>query len=135
MENRSVTYVVEGNPVPLKRPRFSGVVYDPQKADKKSFGWQLKSQQGSTAILTGMLHMTVTFFMELPKKKSHREQLLKQGYHCYRPDLSNLIKFVEDVCVDAGIIEDDALIVEISSKKVYSEQSRTEFYFTLVEEL
>lgn len=129
-------YTIGGSPVALKRPRFADYrVYDPQKELKKRVITELQLQHGfKMPPMTGMIHLMATFFMELPKTKAHRKHLINQIYHCYKPDLSNLIKFVEDVCVDAGIIHDDALIVEISSKKVYSEKPRTEFYFTLVEE-
>lgn len=114
----------------LQRPRLGEHgVYDPQKALKNKIALDLKYQQDGDATLCGMIHMHIDFYMHLPTTKLHRKHLIEQQYHCYRPDISNLIKFIEDVCVDARIIEDDCLIASISARKLYSDEARTEFYF------
>lgn len=124
-------YVVQGKPVPLNRPRMSEFgVYDSQKAVKTRISNELLLQKNNDATLCGMLHMHMDFYMQLPKDKSHRKHLMQQKYHVYKPDLSNLIKMIEDVCVDLGIIEDDCLIASITARKIYAEQQRTEFYFS-----
>jgi Holliday junction resolvase RusA-like endonuclease len=128
--NRTITYVVLGKPVPLNRPRLGEHgVYDSQKLLKAKIGFVLKIQQNKAPTLCGMLHLHLDFYMPLPKTKSHRDHLIQQQYHVYKPDISNLIKFIEDVCVDIKMIEDDCLIASISARKLYSEQTRTEFYF------
>ncbi len=130
-------YVVSGKPVPLNRPRMSGigVVYDSQKALKAKIGLELKLQYPNVGMLCGMLHLHVDFYMPLPLTKQHRLHLQQQQYHVYKPDISNLIKFIEDVCVDTRIIEDDCLIASISARKLYDVNPRTEFYFeSLVKE-
>lgn len=128
--HRSKVYVVQGKPVPLNRPRMGEHgVYDSQKGIKYKISSDLKGQKGLDATLCGMLHMHMDFYMPLPKTKSHRNHLIQQKYHVYRPDLSNLIKMIEDVCVDIGIIEDDCLIASITARKLYGDISRTEFYF------
>lgn len=53
-----------------------------------------------------------------------------QFYHTYKPDLSNLIKMVEDVSVDAGLITDDAIIASVFSVKLYGDEPRTSFIIT-----
>ncbi len=126
-------YVVREKPVPLNRPRISEYgVYDSQRKIKERIGNILLAQKNDDATICGMLHLNIDFYMPLPKTKSHREHLKQQQYHVYRPDLSNLIKFIEDVCVDIGIIEDDCLIASISARKLYDESHRTEFYFEIL---
>lgn len=124
------TYVVQGKPVPLNRPRLGEHgVYDSQKAIKTRMSTDLIAQKEGEATICGMLHMHIDFYMQLPKKLAHRNHLIQQKYHVYRPDISNLIKMIEDVCVDIGIIEDDCLIASISARKIYGDIPRTEFYF------
>lgn len=128
---KSKVYVVQGKPVPLNRPRMGEHgVYDSQKAVKTRIIAELQLQKDKDATLCGMLHMHMDFYMQLPKTKSHRNHLMQQKYHVYKPDLSNLIKMIEDVCVDLRIIEDDCLIASITARKLYGEQPRTEFYFS-----
>jgi Holliday junction resolvase RusA-like endonuclease len=46
--------------------------------------------------------------------------------HIARPDLSNLIKFIEDIAI--GILYgDDSIIAEIYARKCYDATPRTEF--------
>jgi Holliday junction resolvase RusA-like endonuclease len=124
-------YVVQGKPVPLSRPRLSEHgVYDSQKAVKTRISTELLIQKGSDATICGLLHLHMDFYMQLPKTKTHRNHLIQQKYHVYKPDLSNLIKLIEDVCVDIGIIEDDCLIASITARKLYGDPARTEFYFS-----
>lgn len=128
---KSRVYVVQGKPVPLNRPRIGEYgVYDSQRSVKAKMMNELQLQRNKDATLCGMLHMHMDFYMPLPKTKSHRKHLIQQKYHVYRPDLSNLIKMIEDVCVDVGIIEDDCLIASITARKLYGDPSRTEFYFS-----
>ena len=128
--DNKVVYVVLGKPIPLQRPRFGdNLVYDPQKSVKKEVINELLKQNKGRPTICGMLHLHADFHMQLPRAKSHKKHLLQQQYHVYKPDLSNLIKFIEDVCVDSRIIEDDCLIASISSRKLYSDNPRTEFYF------
>lgn len=134
--NRTMTYVVLGKPTPLHRPRLGEHgVYDSQKTLKLKIGADLKAQHNKAPTLCGMLHLHLDFYMQLPKTKSHRNHLIQQQYHVYKPDISNLIKFIEDICVDIRMIEDDCLIASISARKLYSACPRTEFYFeTLIKE-
>jgi Holliday junction resolvase RusA-like endonuclease len=130
-------YTLKGKPVPLKRPRFSSVsthkAYDPQTRLKEDSRIELRLQHGYTRLLTNPLRLNITFFMPIPSSISKKKQKeLDKTPHFKRPDLSNFIKYVEDVA--QGIIfKDDSCITTINAKKVYSTNPRTEF--TLVEEL
>lgn len=70
--------------------------------------------------------MEIAFFMPIPKSKSIK---LKGEYHHIRPDLSNLIKMVEDIA-QSIVYHDDCIISSISAKKTYDLNPRTEFSFT-----
>jgi len=69
--------------------------------------------------------------MLVPASSSLKKKLLLYNQpHIKAPDLSNLLKFVEDVIVEAQIITDDSKIISISAKKLYAEYPRTEFQIT-----
>lgn len=74
--------------------------------------------------------MHVIFFMPIPTSRSKKKQLeLLNKPHLFKPDLSNLIKFVEDCCNNI-VFKDDCIITSINAQKVYSDTPRTEFYFS-----
>lgn len=52
--------------------------------------------------------------------------MLMTAYHQYKPDLSNLLKWIED-CATGIIYRDDCIIASICAKKLYAESPRTEF--------
>lgn len=123
-------YVIPGNPVSLKRPRFSSAtrrMYNPQRNQMLIMSIGLQSQHDDDPLFEGPLHMDITFYMPIPQSKNKKEQQrLQSTYHVARLDLDNLIK----MCCDLGsgiIYKDDALIASISAKKVYDINPRTEF--------
>jgi len=69
----------------------------------------------------------ITFFMPIPKSTSKKKQKLLEGqHHSKRPDLDNLIKHLND-SLEGICWTDDAKIVEVTARKVYSSEPRTEF--------
>jgi Holliday junction resolvase RusA-like endonuclease len=127
-------YIVDGSPIPLARARHgNGNTYDSQKQLKYSVGIQLRQQQQDVPIFTGPICLEVIFFMPIPdriqKKIRKSADAQRIAPHSCKPDLSNLIKFIEDVAT--GIIyKDDSLISKIVAHKVYSMIPRTEFSVT-----
>lgn len=123
-------YVIPGNPISLKRPRFSSAtkrMYNPQRNEMLILSIGLQSQHDDEPLFEGPLHMDVTFFMPIPSKtskKAKQDIILKPD--ATRPDLDNLIKFVADIS-NGVLYKDDALIASISAKKVYDINPRTEF--------
>lgn len=113
-------YVIPGIPIPLARARHTrDRVYDSQKHLKLSCGLYLANQHGSHPLFTGPLHLTMTFY--LPSTSKH----LPGKHHIFRPDLSNLIKFYEDIAI--GIIyHDDCIISSITAEKIYDPNPRTD---------
>ncbi len=137
--NSNVVYfVIPGNPIPLKRPRFSnGKVYDSQKQEKLLVGLilqrQIRLRQGyagqgkSNPTLTGCIYMDITFYFPISRAVSNiKKQKMILAPHFSRPDISNCIKFYEDVLQENGIFRDDAQIGVIFAKKLYDTTPRTE---------
>ena len=124
MDQNSKSFVIPGTPVPLKRPRInfkSGKVYDEQSQYKNSIQLLLLSQRGRAPLFQGPLKISLSFYFMWREGKDF--------YHTSVPDLSNLIKMVEDIAT--GILyNDDCIIAEISAVKCYSPSSRTEFTIT-----
>ena len=119
--------VVMGKPIPLKRPRKSGnKFYDSQVKLKEDFIWKAKSQiPSSFCPFISPLELYLEFYMPIPSSWSKKKQLKVSGNsHSKKPDLSNLIKFVEDA-LNKVIWEDDSYISKIHAKKMYSPEPKT----------
>ena len=124
-------YILYGDPIPLQRPRLGKhCVYNPQAMLKDNMAIMLQAQHKSKKILTTPVHLDVTFYMPIPTSYSKKTQEALLGkYHNIKPDISNLIKFVEDVAT--GILyKDDKQIVAITARKLYDTVGRTEFTVT-----
>jgi len=132
--SESLLYVIPGDPVPLLRARMAKGrrPWDSQKQIKMHCGLQLTQQHGHRPPFQGALHFDVTFYFPFPQAISKAKLATMAGkLHTYRPDLSNLIKFIEDVAT--GILfNDDCLIASINAKKCYDHQPRTEFAITVL---
>ena len=128
-----IVYTLAGDPTPLARPRFGGRynnvhIYDSQAHTKMVTGITLKNQHGDRAAYVGPLEMICTFYFPMSKpygKKKHKDN----AWHTFVPDLSNLIKFIEDVCQDVGLFKNDSQIARIVAEKRYAANTYTEFYF------
>lgn len=114
-------YIIKGRPVPLARARHGNKkTWDSQKAEKLYYGCIIQQQHIPHPIITQPLILYIDFYFKPPNNKQNHQP------HHYRPDLSNLIKFVEDVC--SGIIyKDDCLVSACYAHKVYDQNQRTEF--------
>ncbi len=128
--NHNYTFTIEGDPIPWARPRSNkGRFYDSQSKEKEVIAFSLMNQNlrnhGSRhPILQGPLHLTVIFYMKIPKCSQAAMQRAENTYHAKLPDLSNLIKFIEDTA--QGILfPDDSHIAQISACKKYSRSPRT----------
>lgn len=123
----SMTLVIDGKPVPKMRPRLTrrGICYDPQEADKRK--WKvliLKSLEstGWEKAKTEPLEISLDFGMQIPASlpKKARDRLVG-AYHCKRPDIDNLVKFVLD-CMISTVYDDDSIIYSMSAVKHYASQ-------------
>lgn len=114
---------IPGQPIPLSRPRFckkSGKVYDCQKDEKFFYRVLLTKQLGKDRRLEGPISLKATFAFSTPDSSLWGKPYIKV------PDLSNLVKLVEDSAT--GILyKDDALVTHIDIIKVWQAESYTEF--------
>lgn len=117
-----VRFCIPLEPIPLQRPRLSRFkVYDPQSNIKQQIAYIFRNQWDNVSLF-GDLLLQITCYFSIPsswsRKQKEKVAAKRKGT---RPDLSNLIKFYEDVMQDIGIFKDDAQIVEISAKKLYDD--------------
>lgn len=119
-------YVVLGSPVPLARARHGNKkTWDSQKAIKYGWGLQLRSQHAGRPLYSTPLHLDICFYFEMPQSLKSKWDTIRGKPHHFKPDLSNLIKFVEDVATSI-IYTDDSLIASTCARKVYDDTPRTE---------
>lgn len=127
-------YTITGSPIALARPRFSkdsGNVWDSQKVLKHALIVDLEDQHAAAPLFTGALHLSVCFYMPLPKQMCYEKKLIRvKEHHVTRPDLSNMLKFIED-CAQGILFANDSAIVSTDALKCYSFEPRTEF--TIIE--
>jgi Holliday junction resolvase RusA-like endonuclease len=117
-------YVIPGDPVPLQRARVnphSKRPWDPQKRIKYQIAQLISAQDPLKILYEGPLELKITFYMRRPKSAKRSEI-----FHSNRPDISNLLKFIEDVA--QGILyKDDCTISRVVMEKIYGSPPRTEF--------
>lgn len=124
-------YIIMGDPIPLMRARYSKrCVWDAQKLVKATCGIGLRNQHQDKPFHHAPIWIDVTFYFAIPASRKNRKALIGTP-HFYKPDLSNLIKFIEDVATGL-LYHDDCMISHISAKKVYDEIPRTEFIITTI---
>ncbi len=127
MSERSARFIIPGDPVALARARYgNGKVYDCQKEIKSKYAIILSNQHNDYPFFQGPLHLDITFYFSIPKTSIKHADKLRFTPRACKPDLSNLVKFIEDVAI--GILyRDDAVISVINCKKIYDNPARTEF--------
>lgn len=126
MEKTEVRFVINGNPVPKSRPKFtkSGHTYTPQKTKdyERVVGqsaWVAMAKE-KTSMTKSPVHLEMIAYMPIPKswsqKKKHQAQA--GAIRPSRPDIDNLVKAVLDGC-NKIVYNDDAQVYSIWAKKVY----------------
>jgi Holliday junction resolvase RusA-like endonuclease len=128
MERRTLYYTLLGDPIPLLRARHGlRRTWDSQKQIKLVKGIELRNQHNDHDLLSGPLRVDISFYFAIPK--SRKKNTLLGAPFVQVPDLDNLIKFFFDL--GSGILyDDDKLIVEIISRKLYDNLPRTEIKIT-----
>ena len=126
--------IIPGRPVAKRRPRFARrgkfvTTYSDQETEEGKFLLQLL-QQIKTKPLENAIRVVMRFYMPIPKSTSKkRTKLMEMGeiQHIKRPDLDNLEKFVSD-CLNGVAWKDDSQIVHSDTKKMYSQEPKTEIW-------
>ena len=128
---RVARYCIDGDPIALARPRFGdGRVYDRQKQLKLIVGISLQSQHDEAPIFDGPLSLNIAFYLPILSAKKFK---LNTKPHTQTPDLSNLIKFYEDMMTSI-VYKDDKTIACIVARKFYSTNPRTEIIISQIED-
>jgi len=113
-----IEFTFPGEPIPASRPRLSrwGAFTPKRYAEyKRAFAKALRG----LAMLTGDLKLTMCFY------RSNKRKV----------DIDNLMKATMDALQDAGVIENDAQIVDvIASKRVDRERPRVDFTLEAITE-
>lgn len=120
-------YMIPGDPVPLARARYGNKkVWDSQKEIKVHAGILLSNQHGKAPRFCNALSVILRFYFPIPVSYSRKKRLeVENQPHYFKPDLSNLIKFVEDIGNDI-LYHDDARIAHIDAQKMYGDDPHTE---------
>lgn len=121
---RSITLYIDGEPKPQPRvkaySRCGAVgVYTPDTAREwKEYIVAACAAKGITALrLDGPLWLDIAFYLPRPKSRK------KEKYVATKPDLDNLAKAVMDALSDAEVWRDDALVVQLTASKIYSNKT------------
>lgn len=119
---QSTTITVIGLPAPQGSKAFKGMSKSGHailaESSKKVKPWReavVWAAREAGCHVPGAVSVRVTF--TLPKPKSAPKT--RKTYPDRKPDLSKLVRSTEDALVDAGVIEDDARIVRLSTEKVF----------------
>ena len=134
--------VIPGEPCAQGRPRFSSFnghfrAIDPAKSrNYKAFVKYVATHEAKKQgwLYTELpLAMNVVAYMGIPKSKSKKfRQAAVEGSErpTKKPDLSNIVKGVEDA-LNGLLYKDDSQIVSLKLKKYYSEEPRLEVTLSL----
>ncbi len=119
-----------GQPVPYARTAggTTRVRFTPKKQRNAAAALQVLAQQVMEGRnpMDGPLRLDLLAAFAVPPSWSKRKQALAIAGNLYpakRPDLSNLLKLVEDA-LNEIVYRDDALLCEIRARKVYGPQPK-----------
>lgn len=127
-------YRIDEPPIAWKRVAWNkGRAYDSQLYDKERIRYLLLSQRNH-GIIKQPLELHVRFYMPVPPSYTHsRRQLVLRSPHITAPDVSNLVKFIEDAAT--GILfTDDKYITDICARKLYSHSGCTDIAIVIGED-
>jgi crossover junction endodeoxyribonuclease RusA len=118
-----ITVTVPGQPIGQGRLSAVGrgrVIHSNAKALlpwREAIAWHTRQEMAAVGItepLTGPLRLVATFALPRPKS-APKSRWAPAG----RPDLSHLVRALEDAVTQSGLISDDAQFVEEWAAKVY----------------
>lgn len=141
---REYRAVVLGEPVAQSRPRFSrqgGFVkaYDPAKSrDYKQYVRLVAAQDAPAVPVTGAVLLSLKIYRAMPKSmsKAKREAALAgQLRPTTKPDVSNVLKGVEDALKGLWYADDSQIVGYGELGKWYSERPRIEVTMQEIEEV
>ena len=121
-----IRVILPGKPIPWKRARTChGRYFDAQTDVKTWMREELLSQIGRITPFTVPVVLCIEAHMPFPNSWSKKKRALLLGTpHHSRPDLSNIVKLIEDA-FNGYLWADDSLIGRIVADKRYSLASKT----------
>jgi Holliday junction resolvase RusA-like endonuclease len=124
--------IIPGPPIAQKRHRRKNIGgkiwdYDPLNTTKDKLGHLLKRHCPIVPAFENYF-VIMKFYIPIPKSTSKKKRTQMFFQPCpKKPDIDNYAKFYLDA--GNGILwSDDAKIVDLSCKKIYSDNPRTEIY-------
>ncbi len=121
---------IPGKPIPWMRAgRQNNRYYDKQFEKKAHVRNIVQSQMKTKKPLSSPLKLIIEFHMPIPTSwtKAYRLKALKTP-HSSVPDLDNMVKFICDA-LNKVLWDDDSLIYEIHSRKIYTEKTMAKTLF------
>lgn len=126
--------VLPGNPTPWASPTFSRFKVFDKRSKEKDHARKLLRECYKGDLIAYPIKLKIEFYLPIPKNtsKSAKEAMeLKKIPHQKKPDLTNLIKFAEDM-LKGIVIVDDNLVSKIVAQKFYSFEPRTIFTISAI---
>lgn len=119
---------IDGPPVPWAAHQgFGRRAYNPRQPEREYAQWQLKAYFNQLKPIDGAIKLICEYHMPIPlsTRKGLKTQMMNGVvHHLKKPDVDNLNKFLCD-CLKNIIFHDDSQVIEINSKKIYSESPKT----------
>lgn len=129
-------FTIHAVPKPKGRPRVtrSGHAFTPKatREYEKLIVSEWDIQHGKATPIENPIAVRVMFYMPIPKATSNKaRERMAAGLEvpAKKPDIDNLLKAVLDA-LNGKAYHDDNQIVEISAKKLYSNEPRTEVFIS-----
>lgn len=129
-------FTIHATPKPKGRPRVtrSGHAFTPKatREYEQLIVGEWEVQHGKTEPTKNPVAVRVRFYMPIPKATSNKtRERMATGLvvPAKKPDIDNLLKAVLDA-LNGKAYHDDNQIVEISAKKLYSTEPRTEVFIS-----
>lgn len=128
-----MTYRIQGNLVPILRPRlYGGNLYDEHAKNKSIWLFSLGEQHGMKRMFEGPVALQVAFALPYPLKSSKATQEKLRGMHQTAfPAVCDLVKLLGEL--STGILfNSDVIIVSVEASKIFCDDPFTEFSVTEV---
>ena len=121
--------LIPGPPIGKGRPRGTSIgghvrVYTPQKtADWERAAALLMRQAWRNAPCEELVEVEVIAVFHRPKRLLRKKDPECRIWHGSKPDIDNVVKCALDAMVMAGVIRDDAQVVDIRARSMYASKS------------
>jgi len=126
-----IQFTVPGKPMGKQRARTlkTGRSYTPKETvNYETLVKQIYIMQNFSKQLEGAIQAEITAYFPIPQSasKKKKEQMLSGEIRpITKPDLSNIVKIIEDA-LNGIAYRDDSQIVKVHAEKYYSDQPRVE---------